>query len=50
MTMAERSPRKKPETSAALDRIARLGLASIAEYVRELHRVHAEKLKPGRQS
>lgn len=33
------SRKKKPETSAALDRI---GLASIAEYVRELRRRRAE--------
>jgi hypothetical protein len=47
--------RKRPGTHAALDRIAaalegrpaaaatRLGLASIAEYVRELHRRHAKR-------
>jgi hypothetical protein len=49
--------KNKPETTAALDRIAaalerfpaaeatRLGLASIAEFVRELHRRHVGREK-----
>jgi hypothetical protein len=39
--------KKKPKTSAALDRIAaalkRLSIARIGEYVRELHRRNAER-------
>jgi hypothetical protein len=50
-----RTQKRKPATSAALDWIAaalvrlstsaakRLGLASIAEYIRELHRRNAER-------